>query len=274
MIIDTHQHFWSLERDDYGWLTPDCGQLYRDYQPADLKPELERAGIDASILVQAAPSVAETEYLLGIAEQTNFVKGVIGWVDMAQPDAVSILQRLSANLYLKGIRPMIQDLSDDDWILSGHLDNAFSYLERSTLVFEALVFPRHLRNLLSRLLQYPELKVVVDHIGKPDIYRNDVRQWRHLMKQIARETGSFVKLSGLFTEAKSRLSLEQAKPWLDAVFDWFSVDRIIWGSDWPVLTVYGGYQDWFGLCTDYCSSLSAEDQHKIFYGNAKHLYSL
>ena len=284
MIIDAHQHFWSLERGDYGWLTPDCGTpdcgtLYQDFQPSDLKPELEAAGVSATVLVQAAPTIAETKFLLGIAESTAFVQGVIGWVEMTTPEAVESIQQLSANPYLKGLRPMIQDLPKDDWVLGASLDNAFSYLERSGLVFEALVFPRHLQYLLSRLTKHPELKVVIDHVAKPDIYNGDSaplqqKQWREHMKRLALETSSRVKLSGLFTEARACLSLAQARPWFDAVFEWFSADRIIWGSDWPVLTVYGQYQDWFDLCQNYCQGLSAEDRDNIFGNNAKHFYSL
>lgn len=294
MIIDAHQHFWSLGRGDYGWLDPDCGKLFQDFQPTDLKPELEAVGVEATILIQAAPTVAETEYLLEIARSTVFVEGVIGWVDMATPEAVGTIQQLSANPYLKGVRPMIQDLPEDDWVLGASLDNAFSYLERSGLVFEALVFPRHLQYLLSRLTRYPELKVVIDHVGKPDIYSGDSapfqqaafsqttfsqttyqqKQWREYMKRLALETSSLVKLSGLFTEARTCLSLAEVRPWFDAVFEWFSADRIIWGSDWPVLTVYGQYQDWFDLCQSYCQSLPAEDRNKIFGANARHFYSV
>jgi L-fuconolactonase len=158
--IDAHQHFWRIARGDYPWLTPALQPLYRDFGPEDLAPLLKAAGVDATVLVQAAPTAAETCFMLEIAETTDWVAGVVGWVHFEAPSAPDDIHRLAERPKLVGLRPMIQDIPDDDWVLRPTLDAAFAALDESGLVFDALVLPRHLKNLLARLEKHPDLRVV------------------------------------------------------------------------------------------------------------------
>ncbi len=161
--IDAHQHFWAVERGDYGWLTRDLEPLYRDFEPRDLEPLLKGAGIDGTVLVQAAPTIAETVFMLGIADATPFIKGVVGWVDFEAPDAPEQIARLARHPALVGLRPMIQDIEDDDWMLRSALTPAFEALQAADLTFDALTLPRHLPNLRRLLDQHPHMRVVIDH---------------------------------------------------------------------------------------------------------------
>ena len=201
MIIDAHQHFWQLNRGDYGWLTPDLKPLYRDFMPDDLTPHLQQTGIDGTILVQAAPTIAETEFLLKIADETPFVLGVVGWVDFAASSAVEDIARLAENPALVGLRPMIQDIADDDWMLRPDLAPAFDAMIKADLTFDALVLPRHLPRLRKLLSRYPDLRTVIDHGAKPDISGGQFDTWANDISIIANESSAYCKLSGLLTEA-------------------------------------------------------------------------
>jgi len=178
VIIDAHQHFWRIDRGDYGWLTPALDAIYRDFLPADLAPIVARRGIDATILVQAAPTAAETRFLLDLAAATPLVAGVVGWASFDAPDAADQIPRLAANPRLVGLRPMVQDEPDDDWLLRPALHAAFDALVAHRLVFDALVLPRHLPRLARVLGRHPELLVVVDHGAKPRIREREIDAWR------------------------------------------------------------------------------------------------
>ncbi len=183
--IDAHQHFWNPRRGDYGWLTPAVGPIYRDFMPEDLAPTLTRLGIDGTILVQAAPTVAETIYMLDIAANTPFVAGVVGWVDFTAPDAPDMIARLARDPLLVGLRPMIHDIADDDWMLRDDLAPALHAMTAHGLVFDALVRPRHLPRLARFVTRYPNLAVVIDHGAKPDI-RNRAQDDRAALRLSAR----------------------------------------------------------------------------------------
>ena len=201
MKIDAHQHFWTLARGDYGWLTPDLEPLYRDFGPDDLLPILDENGLDGTVLVQAAPTVAETAFLLALAGAHDFIKGVVGWVDFEDPDAPAVISRLAEHPKLVGLRPMIQDIADDTWILRKDLTPAVEAMTAHDLVFDALVLPRHLPHLLAFLRRHPNLRCVVDHGAKPEIRHNRFDDWAAGMTAIAVETQACCKFSGLVTEA-------------------------------------------------------------------------
>lgn len=176
--IDAHQHFWSVARDDYGWLTPELKPLYRDFLPADLGPELDRHQIAATILVQAAPSVAETRFMLSLADDHSFIKGVVGWVDFERPDAPQQIAELASHAALVGLRPMIQDIADPDWMLQSALTPAFQALIAQDLTFDALTLPPHLPNLIQLLQRHPDMRVVINHGSKPLIRDGLMQPWR------------------------------------------------------------------------------------------------
>ena len=274
MRVDAHQHFWTVARGDYFWLTPELQSLYRDFGPDDLAPRLRAAGIDATVLVQAAQTVAETRFMLDIAETTNWVAGIVGWVDFESPSAPDDLAEFAARGKLVGVRPMIQDIPDDDWVLRPDLDPAFLAVEENGLVFDALVFPRHLKNLLQRLEQHPNLRVVVDHCAKPQIGDRQFEPWASDIAAVARETAAFCKASGLVTEAAKDWRVEDLQPYFDHVLEHFGPDRLIWGSDWPVCTLAASYDGWLSAAERLASGLSAAERDALFGGNAVRLYRL
>ena len=272
MIIDAHQHFWQLERGDYSWLTPELKSLYRDFMPDDLAPHLAQHSIDATILVQAAPTIAETEFLLGIADTTPSVLGVVGWTDFAAPSAAKDIARLAQHPKLIGLRPMIQDIADDDWMLRADLVPAFEAMIDGDLTIDALVLPRHLPNLRKFLSRYPELRAVIDHGAKPDIAGNRFDVWANNIAIIADETNAYCKLSGLLTEAGDDWSSADVAPYVAHLFKHFGQKRLVWGSDWPVLSMAATYANWVEMSRSFILSKDARDA--IFGANALSLYKI
>jgi L-fuconolactonase len=272
MRIDAHQHFWQLARGDYGWLTPALGPIHRDFAPADLAPVLKRHGITRTILVQAAPTIAETEFLLATAAAEPFIAGVVGWVDFTAPDAPGAMERLAENQLLVGLRPMVQDIADPNWLLRSDLAPAISTMIDLGLVFDALVKPRHLPQLLRFIERFPALSIVVDHGGKPDIASGKKDPWRSDLAAVARHAGVTCKLSGLLTEA-GPLPDDQAV--IGAVHDLleiFGPERLLWGSDWPVVKLAGDYDHWRKVSLAALAGVSPDLKARILGHNAAELY--
>jgi L-fuconolactonase len=271
--VDSHQHFWQLARGDYGWLTPAFAPLYRDFGPGDLAPMLERNGIARTVLVQAAPTLAETHYLLELASRHDFLAAVVGWVDFEAPDASACIDTLAAAAKLAGLRPMVQDLADDSWLLRPSLAPALAAMQRHGLVFDALVKPRHLPVLREFLARYPGLKVVIDHGAKPGFGAGDLEPWARAMRVIARETSARCKLSGLVTEAGTSEPAVLA-PMVDVLLEAFGPERLMWGSDWPVCELVCDYDAWLASSERILGRLSADERALIYGGVARETYSL
>ncbi len=274
MRIDAHHHLWHLARGDYDWLTPRLAAIHRDFTPSDLAPLLNAAGITGTVLIQAAPSVAETEFLLDIAADTDWIAGVLGWIDMDTPDALEVLDRLRAHPKFRGIRPMIQDIARDDWILSPGLDAMFQALISWDLSFDALVLPRHLPHLLARLAQHPDLRCVINHGAKPNLAGGDLAAWKQDIARIAAETRCFCKLSGLLTEAGSNPTLETIRPAAEHILAAFGPDRVMFGSDWPVLNLAGTYSGWTAMVENILSPLPDRDREAVWGRTAAAFYGL
>jgi L-fuconolactonase len=271
--IDAHQHFWSTARDDYGWLTAELGPIYRDFQPADLKPLIAGAGVDQTILVQAAQSEAETLYLLDIAGQTSFVAGVVGWVDLEAEGAAERVAFMAGKGVI-GLRPMVQDIDDTEWLLRPALRPAIEAMIAHDLRFDALVQPRHLSILPQFIAAYPGLRVVIDHGAKPDIANGTFQPWADGMARIARETDAYCKLSGLVTEAAADWTLDDLKPFVAHLIACFGPERLIWGSDWPVLNLASDYASWHRLVGEFLSGMSQSEREMIMGGNAARFYGI
>jgi L-fuconolactonase len=274
--IDGHQHFWQVARGDYGWLTPELTPIYRDYGPADLTPLLTAAGIARTILVQAAPTEAETDYLLAVASATPFVAGVVGWIDLEAIDAPARVRCAMARPKLVGVRPMIHDIPDDGWMLRPALAPALSAVSEAGLVFDALVRPQHLPALAELTTRYPALRIVIDHAAKPDIARwrpgdAEFRDWSTRMAGLAAR-GLACKLSGLATEARPDWQSAHLRPYVDSVLDAFGPDRVIWGSDWPVVDRAGGYARWRQATNELLGRLPEASRAGILGGNAARIY--
>jgi L-fuconolactonase len=244
MHIDAHQHFWHPARGDYAWMPKDDPILSHPYHPAHLKPLLDRAGITKTILVQAAPSIHETEYMLGIADATDWVAGVVGWVNFEDPRHARHITRLACHPKVKGLRSMIQDIPDDAWMHRDDVQWAYRAIIACDLTFDALGFPRHLDGFLALLKRYPAMRTVIDHGAKPQISAQQFTEWAAGMTRIADETGAFCKLSGLVTEAAPSWTPANLKPYTDHILRVFGPDRVMWGSDWPVCLQRGSYADW------------------------------
>ncbi|SIQ61506.1 amidohydrolase family protein [Bosea sp. TND4EK4] len=270
--IDSHQHLWRLARGDYGWLTPGLAPLYRDFTPADLAPLLAAGGIDATLLVQAAPTEAETRFLLETAAGTPFVAGVVGWADFEAPGAPARIAALAADPLLVGLRPMVQDLPDPDWLARPGLAPAFAAMRQHGLVFDALVKPPQIPALLALLERETERPVVLDHGAKPDLIRGDLAGWRAGIAAIAARPNTICKLSGLVTEAAPDWSLETLKPAFDHLLACFGPQRLLFGSDWPVVTLRAPYRRWLEAAERLTETLSAGEKAAIFGGTAERVY--
>lgn len=272
--VDSHQHFWQLSRGDYSWLTPDLERLYRDFLPCDITTHLIESNIDQTVVVQAAPSDAETEFLLELAAANDFIAGVVGWVDMQAPSAAKRLKALATNPYFKGIRPMIQDIGDDDWMLGTNLNTAFETLIELDLTFDALVHPRHLKYLLELLKRYPELRCVVNHGAKPAIADETWQPWADDLATLAADTTAHCKLSGLVTEAGPHSSYEHLKPYLVHLLNTFGGERLMWASDWPVLTLASDYLTWYSMALIFIRETEPSIEAEIMGGTASRFYRL
>ena len=246
-MIDTHQHFWRLSRGGYAWMPEDSPVLRRDYEPDDLHPLLRRNRISGTIAVQADDNIEETEFLLSLADQHSWIRGVVGWVDLERTDAPTQIQKLAENPKFVGIRPMIQDISDIEWMMRPELAPGLEMLCKLDLTFEALILQRHLP-ILGRFLElYPDLKVVIDHCAKPEFAEGRFADWAAGMTRAASRPGVFCKLSGLLTEAGPGTDATDIEPYLMHAVDVFTPQRLLFGSDWPVLLLAGNYGDWLNL---------------------------
>ncbi|MDO5647241.1 amidohydrolase [Paracoccus sp. (in: a-proteobacteria)] len=263
--IDAHCHFWRLDRGDYGWLEGQGGvlePLRRDFTPGDYPAD------GAVIAVQAADSVAETEYLLDLAARDPRIIGVVGWVDLAAPDAPAVIARLARNPTLRGIRPMLQDIADTDWLLTGARGDAVAAMCDHGLTFDALITARHLDVLARFADAHPALPIVIDHAAKPQ--PGDPTEWRRGMARLSGNPRIMCKLSGLMTE----LPAADIPGVIADLLTLFGPDRLIWGSDWPVVTLAAALADWRAITDAALSGLPDADRAAIMGGNAARFYGV
>jgi L-fuconolactonase len=272
MRIDAHFHLWTRARGDYGWLTPELAPIYRDFSMSDLSPYLANNRIEGTILVQAAPTEAETMFMLGIAESTQMVRGVVGWIDFNAADAAVRIDALAGQKLLVGLRPMVQDIPDDDWLIRAGLAPSLTAMTRHGLVFDALVLPRHLPRLLQVIDRHGDLQFVLNHCAKPQLATGDITEWKQQIAQLARRPNIVCKLSGLVTEARADWQLADLRPAVDHVCACFGPQRLLWGSDWPVVDLAGGYTRWFAAAETVLADLSSAEKADVFGGNAARIY--
>lgn len=277
--IDAHQHYWDPQRGDYAWMEPDDPVLARPYGPAELAPELATAGIDHTVLVQAAGTVAETDYMLGLAEATESVAAVVGWIDFEDRDHLRHLERWRRHRKFVGLRPMIEYVPDVDWMLSDAVQWAYAALVDLDLTFDAVGFSRHLENFLAVVKRYPTLRLVVDHCMKPQIRDHGTRKeelasWGEGLRRIAEQSDACCKLSGLVTETDGDWREADLAPYAEVVLRAFDPERVMWGSDWPVCTQRAGYQQWHAAAQSLCAGLTPDERDEVFGGTARRFYGL
>ena len=279
MKIDAHQHFWHPKRGDYHWMPEDNDTLSRPYAPADLSPILEKHGIDGTVLVQAAATVHETEYMLGMADATPFIKGVVGWVNFEDQKHLAHLTRLARHPKFLGVRPMIQDIADVNWMLRDDVQWAYRAIIDLDLTFDALGFPVHLPNFATLMTRYPEMRVVYDHCMKPQIRdqragKDAFSEWADGISRLASDTKGCCKLSGLVTEADAGWTPDDLRPFAEHILAAFGPDRVMWGSDWPVCRLQSEYGTWLETAKALTTDLSDEAQARVFGGTATAFYRL
>jgi L-fuconolactonase len=274
MLVDAHQHFWRLADRNGAWPPPELAAIHRDFLPADLAPLLGRHAVAATVLVQSMPNEDDTRFMLDLARRHTFIKGVVGWVDMKAPDAPARIAALAADPLLKGLRPMLQDLDDDHWIADPALAPAVEAMLRHGLGFDALVLPRHLPALIAFAERFPDLPIVIDHGAKPLIAQGVLEPWRSDIARLAALPQVCCKLSGLVTEAGPGWDLERLRPYVAHLLASFGPQRLIWGSDWPVLNLASDYALWLAACAALLDHLDAADRHAIFGLNARRFYRI
>lgn len=274
MIIDSHQHFWKYDPVRDSWIDESMKELRRDFLPKDLAPLLKNNGIDGCVAVQADQSENETEFLLNLAQNNTFINGVVGWVDLRADNIEERLEHYSSNNLFKGIRHIVQAESDD-FMLGKKFQNGISLLKQFDLTYDILVFPSQLSAAIQLVNKFPDQKFIIDHMAKPTIKNGKMVDWKKGIELLARSQNVNCKVSGMVTEADwKKWRKEDFTKYLDVIFDTFGVDRILYGSDWPVCLLAAEYELQLEIIGEYITKYSAEDKENIMGGNAINFYNL
>ena len=275
MKIDSHQHFWNYHLVKDAWISDDMKVIQQDFMPADLLPLLQKNNIDGCIAVQADQSEVETHFLLELAEDNDFIKGVVGWVDFRSKNIDERLQYFSQFEKLKGFRHIVQGESEDDFILREDFCKGISHLEKYNFTYDLLILPKHLKYSAEFVKRFPKQNFVIDHLAKPNFKENDFSEWEKGITELALHKNVYCKVSGMVTEA-------DWKNWKAADFNYcldvlvanFGIDRLMFGSDWPVSLLAASYEQSSAIVKNYFSKFSKENQDKIWGGNASKFYNL
>lgn len=275
MVIDSHQHFWKYDPVRLGWINEEMSILKRDFLPADLALVYQDAGVDACVAVQAEQSEEETNFLLRLADQNDFIKGVVGWVDLRSPDLFERLLHYHSFPKLKGFRHVVQSEPDPNFMLGPDFQRGIEQLHQYGFTYDILIFPNQLHAAIETVKNFPNQKFVIDHIAKPYIKAGKIKEWAANMEAIARFPNVMCKISGMVTEADwSNWKTQDFTPYLDVVFQAFSSQRLMFGSDWPVCLLGGSYLEVKNILANYLQNLSETDQANIWGLNAAHFYQL
>ncbi|MBL6692907.1 MAG: amidohydrolase family protein [Flavobacteriaceae bacterium] len=274
MRIDSHQHFWKFDPIRDAWIDASMEKIARDFLPEDLKPLLDQSKIDGCVAVQADQSETETDFLLDFAGRYDFVKGVVGWVDLRSPQLSERLEHYCNNSFFKGVRHIVQ-AEKDGFMLQESFLKGIQQLKDFNLTFDILIFPHQLEEAVALVKKNPEQAFVLDHIAKPYIKDKKIDQWAKHINQLAVHQNVYCKLSGLLTEADwNHWQEEDFTAYLTVIMKAFGADRLMYGSDWPVCLLAGSYPHVVRIVENFISSLSTDDQKKIMGQNAHHFYNL
>lgn len=273
--IDSHQHFWHYHPAEHTWMSDQMPGLKKDFLPKDLAPLLSQIQFDGCISVQARQSIAETNWLLNLADEYDFIMGVVGWVDLCSPDISETLSGYGNRKKLKGVRHVLHDEEDDYFMLRPAFQNGIAALKEFNLTYDLLIFPKHIPIALHLAKQFPEQLFVVDHIAKPDIINTKFSPWKEDLKELANHPNVYCKLSGMVTEAKwGEWQEDDFKQYLDIVTEVFGTKRIMIGSDWPVCTLSGSYEATMKIVTNYTQQFSLETAEHILGANCIQFYNI
>lgn len=275
MKIDSHHHFWSYDPVEYGWIDDAMESIRRDFLPGHLRAEIAAAGVDGVVSVQARQNLTETQWLLEFARQHDFIKGVVGWVELVSPKVASELERFAANPKLKSIRHVVQGEPDDNFILRDDFNRGICALKQFQLAYDILIFERHLPQTIKFVDAHPDQVFVLDHIAKPRIKADAFEPWNKNLRELAKRPNVYCKASGMVTEADFATWTEaQLQRYFDAALEAFGPERLMFGSDWPVCLVACGYARWHQLVSSWIAKLSAPEQARILGGTAVEAYKL
>ena len=275
MHIDSHQHFWNYNPAEHVWMNDQMEILKTDYMPTDLEPLIADAGIGGTVAVQARQNLDETEWLLDLADNHDLIKGVVGWVDMRSPKITEQLEKYASHPKFVGVRHVIHDEVDDRFILGEDFLRGMGHLQTYDLTYDLLLRPQHIPPAIEVAGKFPDQPFVLDHIAKPLIEAGTLESWETDIRRLAEFDHVYCKVSGMVTEAAWKgWTQSDFVPYLDVVFDCFGVDRLMFGSDWPVCILSGSYAEVVGIVTDYIQQFSADEKDKIMGGNASKFYRL
>lgn len=276
MKIDSHHHFWNYSPEQYGWISAQMAVLRHDFGPAELRNEIGPAGIDGVVSVQARQSELETEWLLKIADEQDFVRGVVGWVPLASDQAEASIERWSHSRKLKSVRHVVQDEPDDAFILGAEFNRGVALLKKYDLVYDILIFSKHLPNSIRFVDQHPEQPFVLDHIAKPTIQANQFdSEWEKNIRELAKRENVTCKFSGVATEVRdAHWTVDTLRRYWDVAWDAFGAERLMYGSDWPVCKLKTEYSRWIETVQQLSSSLSTTEKENFWGSNAIRAYSL
>ena len=273
-IIDSHQHFWKYDPVNYSWINDDMQVIRRDFLPGDLAVVLNENKVEGCIVVQADQTEEETDWLIILASKNDFIQGIIGWVDLRSDKIEERLRHYLQFNKVKGFRHVLQG-EEPSFMLQKDFLNGISKLDEFGFAYDILIFPHHLEAALQLVEQFPQQRFVIDHVAKPYIKDGKIDEWKAGMEKLAQHPYVYCKISGMVTEADwHNWTAEQLKPFLDVVVESFGIDRLMFGSDWPVCLVASSYSKWLQTVQNYFESFSEEDQEKIFSGNAARFYNL
>ena len=274
MTIDSHVHFWKYNKVRDAWITDNMKVLQQEYYPEHLALNLKRNGIDGCVTVQASQEEVETRFLVELSKTHHIIKGVVGWIDLRDDKLDERLQHFSEHAIIKGYRHIVQ-AEPDDFLLREDFQRGVKALNKYSYTYDILIYPSQLQSTLSFVEKFPDQKLVIDHCAKPDIKNRKIDEWKKWMKEIAQYENVYCKVSGLFTEAAWKdWSAGDFYPYLDVVFEAFGTDRLMFGSDWPVILVAGIYVQWKSLLEKYMEGFREEEKEKFFGLNAVEFYNL
>jgi len=273
-MIDSHQHFWKYHPERHGWITDDMRAIRRDFQPTDLKPLLEKNNFEGCVVVQVDQTEEETLELVSLANQHSFIKGVVGWIDLRNENLASRLDYFSSLKNLKGFRHIVQG-EKPGFLTQPSFIKGVQTLEQYGFTYDLLVYHHQLPEALGFLKKIHSTRIVIDHIAKPSIATNDIRDWEKYMSAAAVLPNVYCKVSGMVTEAKWQgWKYEDFVPYLDVVFNVFGTERLMYGSDWPVCLVAASYDVQFSIISKYLKDFSSSEKTNVLGANAKRFYNL
>lgn len=274
-ILDSHQHFWKYSPQKYPWIGDNMEVLKKDFLPQELRQIYNLQGISGCVAIQAEQSEEETDFLLELADLHLFIRGVVGWVDLRNPQLTSRLEHYSTRKKLKGFRHLVQDEPDAHYMLDPTFQKGLGSLEKYGYTFDLLVYPHQMEAAIQTVRNHPGLNFVLDHMGKPDIENGVIKKWANSIQTLALEPNVYCKISGMVTEASwTRWQLDDFIPYLDTVFQAFGTDRLMFGSDWPVCMVAAKYAAVINVLLHYMGGFSEQERQKLFYENTKDFYGL